>query len=609
MAYTCKYHVVWCPKYRRKVLSEDVAIRLKELVNDVAKETASDVLEIEVEAARNLGAALIEVGLGADMGYGHLRLDPALPPYLLGELNEAEQEQARARWGEGMRQLVNFLYQQQFKDAQFARQLTLLELPNLLALLDWIADNAPPEQVVDLAIRVEQLLAQLGRPQALAQATRVREGAAQALGEWSHARFEAERQSIERLLEGHLQAALDAAQQLLQRCMDAREEAYSGAAYDIAMAHFFLGRVLKHSGAADAALQPLAEARQRFQALADAGNVSAERMAAGSITESADCLRALGRLDEAAAAYEEAIKRFEKLDDRRWIAVNKGQLGTVRMLQQRYSEALAAHTEARELFAALGEPRTVATAWHGIGMAHKNAGQYEQAEHAYRQALAIWVQQQERANEAISLLELGNLYNDMGHQEEAVTFYRQAADIHVKLQNLIDEGQARSNLANVLIKLRRYDEARSALQRAIACKQTYGHAAEPWKTWDILHDLEQATDDTQAAAQARAQAVVAYLAYRRDGGENQNPGARLCAMVAQAIQQGKLAETEQYLARFLGADAEPWAKAMVPALQAILRGARDPVLAADMALDYDDAVELQLLLEQVGGAPAVETAG
>jgi nitrous oxidase accessory protein NosD len=34
---------------------------------------------------------------------------------------------------------------------------------------------------------------------------------------------------------------------------------------------------------------------------------------------------------------------------------------------------------------------------------------------------------------------------------------------------------------------------------------------------------------------------------------------------------------------------------------AILDGSRDPALAADPALDYDDAVELTLLLEQLGG--------
>jgi CHAT domain-containing protein len=44
------------------------------------------------ETIRNLAAAVIDVGLGTDMGYGHLRLDPALPPYLLRELSQADQK-------------------------------------------------------------------------------------------------------------------------------------------------------------------------------------------------------------------------------------------------------------------------------------------------------------------------------------------------------------------------------------------------------------------------------------------------------------------------------------------------------------------------------------
>ena len=32
VAYSCKYHAVRCPKYRRKVLSEDVAVRLNSIV-------------------------------------------------------------------------------------------------------------------------------------------------------------------------------------------------------------------------------------------------------------------------------------------------------------------------------------------------------------------------------------------------------------------------------------------------------------------------------------------------------------------------------------------------------------------------------------------------
>ena len=181
-------------------------------------------------------------------------------------------------------------------------------------------------------------------------------------------------------------------------------------------------------------------------------------------------------------------------------------------------------------------------------MVHRQAVQYEQAEAAYRQALAIKVQQHNLAGEATSLNELGNLYNVMGRLEEAVAFFRQAADTYATLKNLIGEGRARNNLADTLVKLQRYDDARRELELAIACYKPYGHAAQPWTAWAILHNLEQADDNPHAAADARQQAMQSYMAYRRDGGEGQTASARLCTSVAQAIQQGETTEMEQGLA-------------------------------------------------------------
>lgn len=586
-------------------LSPEVRERIKALgvfQSGGRLEILAHVMGVDVDTARSIGGALINVGLGEDMGYGHLRLDPALPPYLLGQLDEAEQEQTRARWAEGMEQLARFLYEQHFKDAKLAAQLTLLELPNLLALLVWVEDKAPPEQVVGLASRVEALLARLGRPQALAQVTCVREQAAQALGEWNHAQYLTTSASIDRLLErGDLQAAYTTAQDLLQRCLVTGEAAYSGADYDIAYIHWQFGRVLQTSGAAEVALQPLAEARRRFQKLADAGDTVAERMVSLTITETGDCLKDLGRLDEAVIAYEESIKRVEQRDDKRQVAVNKAQLGYARLLQHHYAEALEMYVEARNIFKILGEPGTVATIWHQIGIVYRMMRQFEQAERAYRQALAIWVQQKTRAYEARSLMELGNLYGELGRLEEAVTFVRQAVDIEVELDDLFNEGKCRASLAITLIKLKRHDEARRELRRAIECGKPYGHAAEPWKTWMLLHNLEQATGNPQTAAQARQQAIQSYLTYRRAGGESQNPQIELYALVAQAIEQEQTAEAKQYLAQLLDANTPVWARALISKLQAILDGDRDPALAADPALNFNDAVELQLLLEQIGG--------
>ena len=48
IVYSCKYHVVFCPKYRRKVLVGDVETRLKELIQEICTEFNIDLLEMEV---------------------------------------------------------------------------------------------------------------------------------------------------------------------------------------------------------------------------------------------------------------------------------------------------------------------------------------------------------------------------------------------------------------------------------------------------------------------------------------------------------------------------------------------------------------------------------
>ena len=46
--FSCQYHVIFCPKYRRKVLNEPIAKRLKELVLSKQDEYGFQALDIEV---------------------------------------------------------------------------------------------------------------------------------------------------------------------------------------------------------------------------------------------------------------------------------------------------------------------------------------------------------------------------------------------------------------------------------------------------------------------------------------------------------------------------------------------------------------------------------
>lgn len=568
--------------------------------------TMAQVLGLEPDEVRNVARQLIDVGLAEEMPYSHLRFHAALCPYLLAELDKEERERAEQAWAESMAQLGVFLYQQSFADARLAATLTPLELPNLLAALETMAAGAPAEAVVSLATRLEQIVAVLGRPKALARIVSVRERAREALGEWGHARFEVESAAIERLLDqGDLAKARDAAEGLLRRCKDEGQEAYEGAPYDLAMAHNLVGQALVASGAAESAIAAFAQAKRRFHVLANEGDRNAALMVAATINRTANCLQVLGRLEDAAVRYQESIELFEKLGDARWVAVSREHLATVRLRQQRFNDALAGHRSARQTFERLNEPRSVAVIWHQIGIVHQKSGDCEGAEAAYRKSLAVSVRERNRSDEASTLGQLGTLYDEaMDRPEDAVTFYRQGIEIYAELKDLAKEGVARNNLADTLIKLRRYDEARRELRRAIECDRPFGHAAEPWKTWQNLCNLERAVGDGEAAAKARERAVQAYLEYRRAGGESTTPGGELCAMTAQAIAEGKSDQVAAELAQLLSTpDIPGFYKTLIQALQAILAGSRDPALARDPELDYDDAVELMLLLEKLTEEP------
>lgn len=46
--YNIGYHIIWCPKYRRKVLTNDIEIRLKELLLSKASELGLVIEKMEV---------------------------------------------------------------------------------------------------------------------------------------------------------------------------------------------------------------------------------------------------------------------------------------------------------------------------------------------------------------------------------------------------------------------------------------------------------------------------------------------------------------------------------------------------------------------------------
>ncbi|KFB75572.1 MAG: hypothetical protein AW06_003404 [Candidatus Accumulibacter cognatus] len=121
------------------------------------------------------------------------------------------------------------------------------------------------------------------------------------------------------------------------------------------------------------------------------------------------------------------------------------------------------------------------------------------------------------------------------------------------MRNVANEGRVRNNLASTLRRLGRRQEARREIERAIACMHGLGHAAMPWIAWAILAKIENDDGRASEARQASRQAREAFLAWRRDGGENHTPGARLAAEIAGLLLAGDRGSAAAGLAQLASA--------------------------------------------------------
>ena len=556
-----------------------------------------EVLEIEQDTAELFVAELEQIGLVIAKEHFYYVIEPDLNVFLKSQLSDADYLVYKKRWFLAMVELVKVLYQQQAENAEAVSELVLLELPNVLALLNDLPKHADAESTATIAAYIAHLLQNLQQTDALALAVQVRDYAITQIGVWNHQAFVNEHSQISRLLQqGDLQLTYQHAEALLNQAVQSGESAYQEAANDIATAYLELGKILSLGNFPEPALAQLQQAAQRFQALDN------PLMLSVTLSNQGDCLSALGQLNEAIDCYCKAIEFAECCGDQRGVAANKVQLATLRRKQQDYDAALAEYESARVLFEQLSEPESVATLWHQIGIVYRTLQHHEAAEQAYQNALHITVPLGDKTKVASTLFELAHVYRALGRLEQAAQLYQQVVNTCINLNDNFHEGMARSHLAHSLLLLKRYDAARNEVQLAIECKQAFSHNAEPWTTWAILHNVELACQNVSAASEARQQAIQSYLAYRISGGQNlNNPDlAKNCFAVLSAIQENR---SEALLAELLTIQSNPtishWLKLIVAKHIAILQGERDPSLADDPNLNYDDVAELLLMLKQL----------
>ena len=225
----------------------------------------------------------------------------------------------------------------------------------------------------------------------------------------------------------------------------------------------------------------------------------------------------------------------------------------------------------------------------------------EQAEVAYRQSLDINTSLANLPGQASSLNMLGNLYNDkLNKPQQALDFYQQALVIYRQLQDNKSMGVAHNNIAATLLGMQHFAEAKKYTEQALQYNLPLGHVAQPWKSYDILCQIERGLNQPALANTAWQNARDCYLAYRLQGGYPQTQGGKLADEVYQLVVDKQIDQAVELLNQIIDNEQNPdWYKLLAQVLLQITTGQRDKTRADNDELTYSSAAEILYLIERL----------
>ncbi|PHJ60815.1 tetratricopeptide TPR_1 repeat-containing protein [Nostoc linckia z18] len=134
-------------------------------------------------------------------------------------------------------------------------------------------------------------------------------------------------------------------------------------------------------------------------------------------------------LRQAIGKWQEALKLWQQVDDKRWEAITLLRIARVYNDLGEKQQALKYYNQALPIFRAVGDRRGEATTLNDISNLYSSLGEKQEALKYYNQALPISRAVGDRRIEATTLVGIGLVYSSLGEKQEALKYYNQALPI------------------------------------------------------------------------------------------------------------------------------------------------------------------------------------
>jgi tetratricopeptide (TPR) repeat protein len=219
--------------------------------------------------------------------------------------------------------------------------------------------------------------------------------------------------------------------------------------------------------------QALAFLRDIEPGLAADGNHAQHRRAVNMI---GGAWYALGSLDDAIAAWSQALELATRDEDLLMMAQATNNLGTIANIQGRHEDALWEYRLALPMLQRLGQPYLLAQGYHNMAHTFRDLGDLDEADEHERRAIDY--AQDARAPRVAAMGRTGRAEIALlrGDAPLAETTARLAIEELKPLGDPLNEADAYRVAGVASAVQQRYDDALDALGRALEIARAHGHA-------------------------------------------------------------------------------------------------------------------------------------
>lgn len=173
------------------------------------------------------------------------------------------------------------------------------------------------------------------------------------------------------------------------------------------------------------------------------------------------------KYDQAISHFQEALRRYEALEELTVVANTLAEMGELYVLMGRFAEALQHDTRCRDLLTVLDRPADVAFLTRNMGWAYREWGKLDEALRHYEQALARFDDLALNGEQARTLQMIGQAHQCAGDFPRAVAYLTQCRDLYEQLGNSEEVIEQWGNLAEAYRDWGRFADAIQCHEQAL----------------------------------------------------------------------------------------------------------------------------------------------